>query len=121
METWLTNSGLSPLSELLPLSCLFLNSLCLTGRGGGLLSIFKDKFSHRQIVQNKHSSFELKLFTLELNSPLLIALLYHPPKYNADFLNKFTGFLGEIVPKYDKLLILGDFNIHVCCTTDPLA
>lgn len=29
--------------------------------------------------------------------------------------------MGEFTPKYDKLLILGDFNDHVCCTADSFA
>lgn len=39
-------------------------------------------------------------------------MIYRPPKHN-----KF----GEYIPNYDKLLILGDFNVHICCTADLLA
>ncbi len=74
-----------------------------------------------KIVLNDYSSFVLQQFTLELNSPLLIASLYCPYKYNADFLNEFADFWGEFLPKYDQLLIIGDFNVQLCCTTDPLA
>lgn len=29
-------------------------------------------------------------------------------------------FLSSVVPKADRLLILGDFNIHVCCPSKPM-
>ncbi len=34
---------------------------------------------------------------------------------------EFAEFLGDVTPKYDKLLVLGDFNVHVCCMNDHLA
>ncbi len=34
---------------------------------------------------------------------------------------QFTGFLGGIVMKYDRFVILGDFNIHICCSSNGLA
>lgn len=57
-------------------------------------SIFKNKFSHHQIIQNDYRNFELQLFTLELNSSLLIALLYRHPKCNTEFLNEFCRYFG---------------------------
>lgn len=36
-------------------------------------------------------------------------------------MNVFATFLGDLLPKYEQLLILGDFNIHVCCAADSLA
>lgn len=30
-------------------------------------------------------------------------------------------FLADIMPKYDRVLIVGDCNIHVCCPENPLA
>lgn len=47
-------------------------------------------------------------------------MIYRPPKYNKDFINDFSDFLSGIVPNYDRILIIGDFNTHVCCPTKPL-
>lgn len=63
----------------------------------------------------------MQLFSVDLNSPLLVALVYRPPKQNSNFLREFADFLGEFTPKYDKLLILGVFNVHVCCSGDSFA
>ncbi len=82
-----------------------------------MVSIFKDIFSCRSNVINDYQSFEMQLFTLDLNFPLLVALIYHPPKHNTNFLNEFKEFGGEFTPKYDTKY----FNVHVCCTGDPLA
>lgn len=52
---------------------------------------------------------------------LAIAVVYRPPKPNKDFLNEFANFLGDIVLRCDWLLIVGDFNIHICCESNSLA
>lgn len=52
---------------------------------------------------------------------MLCAVVYRPPKYNKDFIHEFSEFLADILPKYDKLLICGDFNVHVCCPADQFA
>ena len=48
-------------------------------------------------------------------------MVYQPLKYNKDSLNDFSDFLAEIRPKYDRVLIIGDFNVHVCCPDKPMA
>lgn len=78
-ETWLTTGDLSPFSELLPPNCMFFNSPRTTSRGRGMLSIFKDNFSCCRSILNNYRSFELQLFTLDLNGPLLVALIYRSP------------------------------------------
>lgn len=44
---------------------------------------------------------------------VLCAVIYRPPKYNKDFVNDFSDLLAEIMPKYDHVLLVGDFNIRV--------
>ncbi len=78
-------------------------------------------FSCRPVASNKYNSFELQLFALKLYEPHLVALIYRPPKHNKDFLMDFADLLGDVIPKYEQLLILGDFNVHVCCAADCLA
>ncbi len=51
---------------------------------------------------------------------VLCVLVYRPPKYNKDFIQQFSEFLSHIVPSCDNILILGDFNIHVCCPNKPM-
>ncbi len=120
-ETWLCPGDLSPFSELLPSKCLFSNSPRTTARCVGLVSIYKDNFICRSVESNNYSSFKLQLFVLELGDLLLIAVIYRLPKVNTNFLMEFAEFLGDVTPKYDKLLVLCDFNVHVCCMNEHLA
>ncbi len=52
---------------------------------------------------------------------MLCAVVYLPHRYNNDFINHFSAFLADIVPKYDNVLIVGDFKVHVCCPENPMA
>ncbi len=53
-------------------------------------------------------------------STVLCAVVYRPPKYNKNFIQDFADLLAGIALKYDRFLIIGDFNIHVCCESKPL-
>lgn len=118
-ETWNKPGDNSAFSELLPPSCSFLNSPQASGRGWGLTS--KENFRCRFLSTNNYTSFELQLFLIELTCQILCALVYCPPKYNKDFIQEFSEFSSEFTLVYDKLLICGDFNIHICCLSDQFA
>ncbi len=47
-------------------------------------------------------------------------LIYRPPGHNADFIKEFSDFLPELVLAADKVLIVGNFNIHVDNEKDDL-
>lgn len=42
-------------------------------------------------------------------------LIYRPPKLISGFIQEFSDLLSVIILKYDRVVILGDFNIYVCC------
>lgn len=89
--------------------------------GRALAAVFNDSFKYWLLPTNTYSCFELQLFVMEFTSPVLCAVVYRPSKYNKDFIHEFSEFWADILPKYDKLLICGDFNVHVCCPSDQLA
>lgn len=70
-ETWLTPGDLSLFSELVPSDCKFLNSPRTGGRGGELASVFKQNYCCRMLAMDVYSSFELQLFVLELDNPIM--------------------------------------------------
>ncbi|XP_039879700.1 uncharacterized protein LOC120728698 [Simochromis diagramma] len=120
-ETWTSPGEFIPFSELLPPDCAFFSSPRLTGRGGGLASVFKNKHEARLLPSPTYSSFEAQL--LELTGPrtTLCVVVYRLPKYHKMFISEFADFLGSILFKYGSVIISGDFNIHVCCMDDQLA
>lgn len=120
-ETWIGVGESIVFSEVVPLNCTYFNSPRLSGRGGGVAAIFKEHLNCRRLSAYSYSIFELSIFELNLSNPVLCAVVYRPPKYNKDFIEEFSVFLAEIMPKYDRVLIVGDFNIHVCCPVKPLA
>ncbi|KAI2645342.1 hypothetical protein H4Q32_028855 [Labeo rohita] len=120
-ETWLCPGDDSAFSELLPFGYFYFNTPRQTGRGGGIATIFRQSLKCRQLSTRGFSSFELQAFVLTLPCPILCVIIYRPPKLNKDFLNDFSEFLSEFMPKFDNILICGDFNIHVCCPSDKSA
>ncbi len=43
----------------------------------------------------------------------VLATVYRPPGHHTDFIKEFGDFISELVLAADKVLIVGDFNIHV--------
>lgn len=91
-ETWLEPSDSCFLTELLPVNCNVLNSPRLSGRGGGVATLFKGHFKCSVVSVGEYSSFEVQLFKLNLAQTLYCALTYRPPKYNKDFTQDFADF-----------------------------
>ncbi len=48
-------------------------------------------------------------------------MIYHPLHSTKDFIKHFTELIGNIATNYDRFLLVGDFNIHVCCPSNPLS
>ena len=121
-ETWLSVGESSAFTELVPDGCSYFNSPRTSGRGGGTATVCKSDFKCKQIsLSTSSTSFEHSLFELGHSNTVLCAVVYRPPKYNRDFLTEFSVFLADLMPKYDRVLIVGDFNIHVRCPENPLA
>ena len=121
-ETWLSVGESRAFTELLPHDCSYFNSPWTSGRGGGIVTVYKIHYKCKQLLlSSSFTSFELSLFELGRSHTVLCAVVYRPPKYNKDFLNNFSDYLAEIMPKYDSVLIVGDFNVHVCCPDKPMA
>ncbi|KAI2651126.1 hypothetical protein H4Q32_019149 [Labeo rohita] len=91
-----------------------------SGHGGGVANVFKSYFKNRKINIDVYSSFEVQLMRIDIGGPVLCALVFRPPKFNKDFIEQFSAFLADTVSRCDRLLILGDFNIHLCCPSKPL-
>ncbi len=120
-ETWLKGGDMSSLSELSSAGCSFFFSTPRSiGRGGGLAVVFKEKFKCRLLPLDSFCSFKSQLITLNSFKSVLCVLIYRPPNSHGDFIQEFSELLSAIVPSFDKILILGDFNIHVCCPSKPL-
>lgn len=65
------------------------------------------------------TSFESQLLTLGC-PVVLIIVIYRPPKYNDLFISESSDFLTCFITHYERILIVGDFIIHLCCEDKPL-
>lgn len=98
----------------------FLNSPRSSGHGGGLVTIFSDSFKCTFLPTSIYSTFEVHLVLINGPAPVLCALVHRPPKASSTFIQEFSDLLTIVASRSDKLLIVGDFNIHVCCPNKPM-
>ncbi len=92
-ESWIKD--LTPFSELVPVDCTFFH-----------LTV--------------HSKWT-RGWASDSDGPICLEVIYRPPHSVKDFLQQFTDFIGNIVTKFYRFLLVGDFNIHVCCQSNPLS
>lgn len=105
---------------LCPPTYSFISTPRSAGKGGGVAIVFKQSLNVRTVSVRVYSSFEVQRVVLEsTSSALFCVLIYRPPNLNSAFISDFSEFLTSILPLYDCMLILGDFNIHVCCPGQP--
>lgn len=78
--TWLEPVDTCFLTELLPANYTVLNTPRVTGRGGGVATLYKDRFKYSPVSVEKYSTFELQLIKLELTYTVNCALIYRPLK-----------------------------------------
>ena len=120
-ETWLQYADCSQLVELCPPHYECFNQPRVSGRGGGLVCVYKKNFKCNLLHFNGFSSFEALTFKLAGSYPILFALIYRPPKSVSGFLAEFSEFLSSIILNYDRVVLCGDFNLHIDDPSNTLA
>ena len=119
-ETWQKTDEFTSLNELCPQNCSFSCVPRATGRGGGLASIHRDCFSSRTVSSRAYSTFEVLINKVGRTNPFYSVLIYRPPGRNGSFLTEFGDFLPSII-RLDRILLSGDFNIHINKNSDNFA
>ncbi|KAL0148144.1 hypothetical protein M9458_056546 [Cirrhinus mrigala] len=130
-ETWLKSEDYIILNESTPHDYCYKHEPRLKGKGGGVSTIYSNILSVLQRADFKYNSFEVMVLHITLSretsvndkSPMtfVLATVYRPPGHHTDFLKEFADFISELVLATDKVLIVGDFNIHVDVENDALA
>ncbi len=96
-----------------------------------LLQFIAILFSISQKTGFKYNSFEVMVLHITLSREksindkptvmfVLTTVYRPPPEHHTDFIKQFGDFLSELVLAADKVLIVGDFNIHVDNEKDAL-
>ena len=82
--------------------------------------ITKNCYTAKIVETSQHQSFKHATWELEVkNKKIHITGIYHPPyllknkSTNRAFLDDFTNFVTELVPRWPENVLLGDFNLHV--------
>ncbi len=129
-ETWLKPDEYITLNESTPQDHSYKNEPRPKGKGGGVATIYSNILSISQRAGFKYNSFEVMVLRITLSretrvtdkSPVMfvLATVYRPPGHHTDFIKEFADFLSELVLAADKVLIVGDFNIHVDNEKDAL-
>ena len=122
-ETWLHPDEYVSLNESTPPSHLNSHVPREFGRGGGVAAIFNSSLLINPKPKLSYHSFENLVLSLlhqsnKCQQPILFAVVYSAPGAYSEFLTEFPEFLSNLVLKTDKIIIVGDFNIHVDNTND---
>ncbi len=129
-ETWLKPDEYIILNESAPQDYCYKNEPRPKGKGGGVATIYSNTLNISQKTGFNYNSFEVMVLHITLSrekstndkSPVMfvLATVYRPPGHHTDFIKEFGDFISELVLAADKVLIIGDLNIHVDNEKDAL-
>ena len=69
---------------------------------------------------NKYLSFEYHAFVLS-SPPILCMKAYRPPRYSTSSNSEFSELLSITHSNYNRILITGDFNLHLDNSSDTMS
>ena len=96
-------------------------------RGGGTALLFRDSVCVHKIDAGNRTSYEFSEWLIHLTSAekMRVVVVYRPP-YSGEhkvptsvFFDEFSAYLESLLLCKERLLICGDFNIHVDSVDDP--
>ena len=123
-ETWLTGKEETVIAELTPPGYEFKHRPRPGGKkGGGVGLMFRNTLKWSKASSHSFKSFEHLDQMLTCGSSLLhIIVVYRPPSSSfTDFIQEFSSLMESACVSKGRLLIVGDFNIHVDNSSDAKA
>ncbi|KAF7650332.1 hypothetical protein LDENG_00127590, partial [Lucifuga dentata] len=112
-ECWLSSTAAVTLIEASPPDYSFLFSARQGKKGGGIATVFSNMFTCTKCAFGDFSTFEYLAMVIRTQQHILTVTIYRPPKHNPNFLSEFSQLLTIALVKYDRVILLGDFNLHV--------
>ncbi len=112
-ETWHKQCDGVLFNELTPTGYGLLEIPRATGRGGGIIVLYNSYININPVVIPHFNSFECLALSVSAPISTVIVTVYRPPKSKGDFLTEFADLLSLVCVKFERILILGDFNIHI--------
>lgn len=125
-ETWLREDEYVSLNEASPPSHINTHIARDGGRGGGVAAIYNSNLLINTKPKSNFSSFESLSINIlhpsnkSINSVEFV-IVYRPPGPYSSFLAEFSEFLSNLAITKDKIILVGDFNIHVDVENDCLS
>lgn len=111
-ETWLSTDAPITLIEASPQNYMFTHMARKGRKGGGIASILSSSVGFKDISFEEYSSFEY--LTIVFSSPPVLGVtVYRPPGRCSSFISDFSELLSIIHNQYERIVILGDFNLHI--------
>ena len=119
-ETWLTEMDTAYKAEITPTGFTFLDHPRNNHTGGGTGLLFRDSLHTTRVAAGELISFEYSEWIVSYKLfKLRILIIYRPPYSTnhpvstATFFSEFGDYLESVVLSTERLLITGDFNVHV--------
>uniref|UniRef100_A0A671YR52 Reverse transcriptase domain-containing protein n=1 Tax=Sparus aurata TaxID=8175 RepID=A0A671YR52_SPAAU len=112
-ETWHRPLDYFSLNQTTPSGYTYIDKPRPDGRGGGVAAIFRKNLNISTISIPPSQSFKHVALKLPGPTPLVISIIYRPPKPNHSFLSDLAAFVTQLSAISPSILLLGDFNFHI--------
>ncbi|KAJ8364273.1 hypothetical protein SKAU_G00131040 [Synaphobranchus kaupii] len=119
-ETWQQPSDYYALNQATPTNYSYIAKPRSSGRGGGIAVLHKQSLSVTELDLNLPPMLTFEYLALSLPNSITVILLYRPPKTHPSFLSELSQLLTIASSLSNRLLLTGDFNIHVDLPNSPL-
>lgn len=95
------------------------------GRGGGVGVYVNNHFICENIILEPHDINNIEMMWVQIrygNIVIALGIVYRPPKGNINIaVEALDGVLSHLVPLYDHILVLGDFNVNFFSITNKVS